>query len=56
MRNNSFAISSSFLLQRLGDLTRGVASNQIWQPYYLLHLKQPSIQLFLDALFKIFAS
>ena len=42
-------------LQRLSDLTSlGTAIYHIWQPYYLLHLKYPSIQLFLSALFKRF--
>ena len=42
-------------LQILSDLTpRGAAISQIWQPYYLLHLKYPSIQLFLSALFEMY--
>ena len=39
----------------LSDLIpRGATIYQVWRPYYLLHLKYPSIQLFLSALFKRF--
>ena len=55
MRNNFFAIAFSLSADILSDLSHGGAAiYQIWQPYYLLHLKYPRIQLFLSALFKKF--
>ena len=44
-----------YFAEILSDLSpRGAAIYQIWQPYFLLHLKYSSIQLFLSALFKMF--
>ena len=55
MRNDSFPTAFSLFLQGLSDLTsRGAAIYHIWQPYQLLHLKYPNIQLFVSVLVKRF--
>ena len=49
----SFPLLLVFFAEILSDLSpRGTAIYQIWQPYYLPHLKYSSIQLFLSLLFK----
>ena len=55
MRKDFLPTAISLFFQRLSDLTpRWATIYQIWQPYNLLHLKYPSIQLLPSALVKSF--
>ena len=57
MRNDFFPTDFSLFAEILSDLSPyGAAIYQIWQPYFLLHLKYPGIQLFLSVLFEIFSN
>ena len=51
----TFFPSLLVFLQRISDLCpRRAAIYEIWQLYYLLHLKYRSIELLLSALFEMF--